>query len=79
MLKNLIVMLAASFVSGGVAQAINPVATYEESQAETETTIWTGECVTGKWGKRVKILADKLESVQPMQKEIGRASCRERV
>ena len=70
MLKNLIVMLAASFVSGGVAQAINPVATYEESQAETETTIWTGECVTGKWGKRVKILADKLESVQPMQKVI---------
>lgn len=70
MFKNLIVMLAASFVSGGVAQAVNTVAPYEESQAESETTIWTGECVTGKWGKRVKILADKLESVQPMQKVI---------
>lgn len=70
MLKNLIVMLAASLFSGGIAAAVSPAAPYAETSEDTETTIWTGSCVTGKWGKRVKILADKLESVQPMQKLI---------
>lgn len=37
---------------------------------ENATVIWSGNVVTQKWSKRVKITADKLTEVQPMQKMI---------
>lgn len=56
---------AAIATLGALAPATLSAATDSEP-----VTLWEGQTVTGKWGKRVKITADKLTEVEAMSKLI---------